>query len=135
MVKNEIDTKNIRDLVDSGGFIDRHDYDRCDGRELSEKHIKKSKIYINSELTKRKSFNYDNSSYGIKHIASNFLEKEHRDYLDETHDDSYITNGEFIVAMVECGYRVKQIKNPGSGINALFDCSIIKRRKKKYNKY
>lgn len=119
MVKNEIDIKKIRDLVDDNGFKDRYNGWEIDNTPILKEHIENAKIFIRAKMKKRTSFNYDNTSYGFKHQAEHYF----RDVLN---NPKYISNGAFIIAMAECGYRVKQIKNPGSGINALFDCTIIK---------
>lgn len=67
---------------------------------------KKLKEWIYDNLNCRKSINYKHSSYGLKHIAEKGI-------------DEYVSNGEFIGAMIEAGYEIKQI----SSLNASFNIS------------
>jgi hypothetical protein len=60
--------------------------------------------WIDAHLVSRQTFNPRHSSYGLKHMAEE--------------DIGYITNGQFIAAMMACGYRYKVV-----GLNALFNVS------------
>lgn len=54
------------------------------------------------------------SSYGIKHICSDFIQHK-------TGEHGYITNGDFIIAMVICGYT--DIRH--EDLNVYFKCQKI----------
>lgn len=109
-VKNEIVTNDIRPLVDESGFVDRKGYQESEIDSDFENQVECGKNYIRECLDKRERFNHDRGSYGLKHDMEKFA-------------GEYVSNGAAIVAMHEMGYRVKQVVNPGSGINALFNYS------------
>ena len=71
-----------------------------------------------------KQFNED--SYCGKHYVENF-----RRYINEN-NDNYISNGEFIVAMLISGYNYKYINGPNILFNAKRNKAIIKKIYKYY---
>ncbi len=56
--------------------------------------------WIEFNLIPIQSYNEKHTSYGIKHLI----------HLEE-HENSYFTNGEFKGAMLEAGYRVKNMNS------------------------
>lgn len=76
-----------------------------------EQQIELAKIFIQEKLQPRKTFNTKRSSYGLKHSCERFfrLKEEKGDsYPPRNYSDKhYISNGSFIVAMHELGFKVK----------------------------
>lgn len=68
--------------------------------------IKQSLYVINMFLTKKYSKNMNHSSYGLKHNVEGFLQHK------------YISNGNFIIAMIILGFVLYPIEN---SLNCYFD--------------
>lgn len=68
--------------------------------------IEKAKCFIESVMEKRETINKsDGTSYSLKHRVEEFLCFYFKD------EDNYISNGEMIVALDSCGYKIKEIPN------------------------
>lgn len=73
---------------------------------INENQVELCKDWIKQRITPRKTINTQRSSYNLKHIV-------------EENKSSYISNGAFIKAAIELGYKHKD-----SGKNAYFNMSF-----------
>lgn len=88
------------------------------GDPPSVEQVKICKRWINEFVNKRKTINEDRSSYGLKHKVEMWAE-----------DTSYVSNGAFIKAAVDLGYKYRRIRDTP---NAFFNMSFPRRRTKQY---
>lgn len=72
--------------------------------------IRQVRDLISYLVSKRETLNKDHTSYGLKHIVERIL-------------DRYVSNGEFIAAMILEGYRWKPVTNDADQPNAFFYAS------------
>lgn len=91
--------------------------EKCDMPDQVE--IKTCKEFIQLECSKTKTIMKQHSSYGLKHIVERWTEK-----TKDRHQ--YISNGSFIVAASELGYKMKQ-EDPTS-LNAYFNLDVHEKR-------
>ena len=92
----------------SGMFINSKGHktsDATDSREFNMLQIEKAKLFIESIMDKRETINKKISSYSLKHRVEDFL------YFYFKGENNYISNGEMIVALDSCGYKIKEISN------------------------
>lgn len=74
--------------------------------EFNMQQIEKAKLFIECIMEKRETINKSNgSSYSLKHRIEEFL------YFYFKGENNYISNGEMIVALDSCGYKIKEIPN------------------------
>lgn len=69
-------------------------------------------------LDKRVTQNKKVSSYGLKHMLEDYRKQR------KVKGDNYISNGEFILAMLLLGYKADFGKDPT--VNCTFNCKVIK---------
>ena len=75
------------------GFVDEKDVPNYD-RIPPKKELAELIAFIDEHLAKRKTINTSVSSYGMKHIVERKIRK-------------YVANGDFIAAMIHCGFEYK----------------------------
>jgi hypothetical protein len=88
----------------SGEFISASIYENS---IIQDEQIKNSKSFILKTLEKRKTINHKITSYTLKEYA----EKQY---------DTYISNGAFIIALDQLGFKIKE-----NSINVLANCKIL----------
>ena len=95
--------------IDSAGFI--RDRKHRDTRELNEDTIEAVRVWVREYCRATKSFRSPFHSYGWKHEA----ERPH----EGGGIGRYVSNGEFIVACLREGYRVRQTDHgsPNADLN------------------
>ena len=93
----------------SGLFINKRGnkiLDESDTNKFNMQQIEKAKIFIKSIMEKRENINRMNgTSYSLKHRVEEFL------YFYFKGENNYISNGEMIVALDSCGYKIEEIPN------------------------
>lgn len=78
---------------------------------IDKKQIELCKDWIQKWITPRKTINDEKGSYGLKHVV-------------ERNTNTYISNGAFIKAAIDLGYKYKQYD-----LNASFNMSFVKAKK------
>lgn len=63
---------------------------------------------------KRKTFNFNHSSYGLKH------------HFEKSPGSQYISNGDFIMAMLICGFKAQFSYENKKRVNCFFDIKTIR---------
>jgi hypothetical protein len=90
----------------SGLFIDSKGNKICDDSDSNKfnmQQIEKAKLFIECIMEKRETINKsEGSSYTLKHRVEDFLN------LYFKRENNYISNGEMIVALDSCGYKIKE---------------------------
>lgn len=77
------------------------------------KNIEKAKYFVSSIMEKRTTINKSKgSSYTLKHRVEEFI------YYYFKAADAYLTNGEFIIALYELDYEIKEFKDEYLGISS-----------------
>lgn len=128
--------KQMREITDFGLYVEADqknlDDDPVKKRKPSKENIDECRKWIGKWIDERKSINKNRGSYKLKQLVEDYR-------IEDTHDD-YISNGAFIQAAVDEGYKIQPF-GPNSP-NAYFNMSFvrikkeIKRRKEEmYNKY
>lgn len=107
--KNKYITLSTGAVVNASGiFINSKGHktsDATDSSEFNMLQIEKAKLFIESIMDKRETINKSVSSYSLKHRVEEFL------YFYFKGENNYISNGEMIVALGNCGYKIKEIPN------------------------
>jgi len=80
---------------------------------ISDEQVLLCKAWINEWITPRKTLNREKNSYRLKHVVEKKCNK-------------YISNGAFIKAAIELGYKFEP-----SGLNAYFAMSFVKAKRNK----
>lgn len=93
----------------SGLFIDSKGNKICedsDSNKFNMQQIEKAKHFIECIMEKRETINKsEGTSYSLKHRVEEFL------YFYFKSENNYISNGEMIVALDSCGYKIKETPN------------------------
>jgi len=100
--------KGMEYIIDANGINSNRVIDPIDPARLP-----KIIDFINKNFHKRKTISTLNTSYGLKHYV------EHR--------IGYISNGEFIAAMLMCGFIAKPVDIGYNPINCYFNIAKLKR--------
>lgn len=79
--------------------------------------IQLCKEWIKKWITKRKTINIKKGSYGLKHVV-------------EKSSNTYISNGAFIKAALEMGFKYKK-----NDLNAFFNMSFVNAKKNKESNF
>ena len=101
--------------------LNHNGFDSPDGipfDKATEFRVKQLASIIPLLIQPRKTVNKSQTSYGMKHVFSTIL----RNYCNGHH--SYMTNGEFIAAMITAGYEPIRLKEGGP--NCYFKGSIFR---------
>jgi|SRR5215203_473391 len=96
------------------GMSPNYHYGECKPPE--QKQVDLSKSWIMKNCEPRKTINHNHSSYGLKHVVERDVEE-------------YISNGAFIKAAIELGYKYK-VKSP----NAWFAITVFSSNEKEEEK-
>lgn len=131
--KNKYITLSTGAVVDVSGLFINSIGNRLSSdavtNELNILQIEKAKGFVESVMEKRATINKSvGTSYSLKHRVEDFLNFYFKD------ENNYISNGEMIVALDSCGYKIKEIP---SNTNIYTNCKTLKdfKAKKEINQW
>lgn len=124
--KNKYITLSTGTVVDVSGLFINSKGNRLSADTVSNEfnmlQIEKAKRFIEEFMEKRGTINKSvGTSYSLKHRVEEFL------YFYFKGENNYISNGEMIVALDSCGYKIKEIP---SSPNIYTNCKTLKDFKK-----